>query len=399
MSARKDRPLRILYHHRIAAADGMRVHMMELIGALRKNGHDVLVVGPASSGDHAGARSRLEGVADRLRKVLPASLYELLELLYNVPAYVRLHRAARAFKPDILYERYNLFLLAGLLLRKRRNLPMLLEVNSPLAHERAEFGGLALKGVARRCEAALWRGADAVLPVTDVLAQLVRQTRGGASDVHVIPNGVDLEGRPSPADGSDIRRQLQLSSALVLGFVGFVRAWHGLDWAVEALPNLPPHTRLLIVGDGPAADDLRRRAEALGVADRLRIVGRVSHDKVAAYMQSFDIALQPAAVPYASPLKLFEYMGLGRAIIAPDQPNIREVLTSGENALLFAPGDRAAFRAALQRLCLDAALRAQLGANAFRTARDTPYSWAHNARRIEVLGRGLIQARSRSETR
>jgi glycosyltransferase involved in cell wall biosynthesis len=87
-------------------------------------------------------------------------------------------------------------------------------------------------------------------------------------------------------------------------------------------------------------------------------------------------------------------MGLGRAIIAPDQPNIREVLTPGENALLFAPNDREAFRAALQRLCLDEALRARLGANALRTARDAPYTWAHNAARIEALGRELIRNRT-----
>jgi glycosyltransferase involved in cell wall biosynthesis len=174
---------------------------------------------------------------------------------------------------------------------------MLLEVNSPLARERAEFGGLALKRVARRCETALWRGADAVLPVTDVLAQFVRKTRGAVGAVHVVPNGVNLERRPSPADGSQILRQLQLESALVLGFVGFVRAWHGLEWAVEALPNLPAHAHLLIVGDGPAADQLQRRARALGVGDRLHVVGRVAHDKVASYMLSFDVALQPAAAP------------------------------------------------------------------------------------------------------
>ena len=68
-------------------------------------------------------------------------------------------------------------------------------------------------------------------------------------------------------------------------------------------------------------------------------------------MSAFDVALQPNATPYSSPLKLYEYMALGRAIVAPDQGNIREVLTNDENGLLFRPDDDQAFRAAVERLC------------------------------------------------
>ena len=92
-------PLRILYHHRIAASDGMRVHIAELVGALREAGHIVEVVGPGSDNTTAKAdRYGLEGVTDALRALLPAWCFELLELAYNVPAYLRLNRAAAAFQ-------------------------------------------------------------------------------------------------------------------------------------------------------------------------------------------------------------------------------------------------------------------------------------------------------------
>ena len=390
------RPLRILYHHRTAASDGMRVHIDAVVGALRSQGHVVEVVGPlAGGGKAAGDASRLERIADLLRSLLPPAAFELLELAYNIPAYLALRARARAFRPDVLYERYNLFLLAGLLLRRLHGLPMLLEVNAPLAAERGSSGKLQMKALARFCERRLWRGADAVLPVTQVLAADVARARDGQAGVHVIPNGADLKPGLDASSAAATRQRLGLPpDAVILGFVGFVRDWHGVGWAVDALPQLAPEAHLVIIGDGPALSALENRAEALGVAGRLRLVGRARHADVPAYMEAFDVALQTAATPYASPLKLFEYMALGRAIIAPDQPNIREVLRHGENALLFQPGSEASFVSTLQGLCADPQLRRRLGADALRTIHRTPYTWAHNARRISALARACMAPRS-----
>jgi hypothetical protein len=103
--------LKILYHHRIRSKDGQAVHLEELIGALRGLGHEVLLVGP-----NAFARASFghdPKLIVGLKKFAPNILYELLELGYNVPAYVRLHRACRKFRPDFIYERYNLYTLDG----------------------------------------------------------------------------------------------------------------------------------------------------------------------------------------------------------------------------------------------------------------------------------------------
>lgn len=390
MSPRKS--LRILYHHRIAAADGMRVHVEEVVGALRDAGHLVKVVGPRAGEDAlAGGASRLERLADQLRSHLPPPAFELLELAYNLPAFARLNAAVKAFQPDVIYERYNLFLLAGLLLKRRKGVPLLLEINSPLAEERAAFGNLHLGRMAQICESALWNGADAALVVTEVLADKVRKARRKPGGVHVIPNGAHLDPLVDVHRSARLRQDLGLPpEALVLGFVGFVRAWHGVGWALEAMAELPPQTHLVIVGDGPALPQLAARARELGLESRVHLPGRVAHEEVGGYMQLFDVALQTAAVAYASPLKLFEYMALGRAIIAPDQPNIREILTDGETAQLFNPASEASFRDALRRLCTEVTLRAKLGEAAERAVRETPYTWAQNAVRIEGLARALI---------
>ena len=151
--------------------------------------------------------------------------------------------------------------------------------------------------------------------------------------------------------------------------------------------------RLLAVGDGPARVGIERLAEQLGVADRVEILGVVGRDDVTQHIAGFDIALQPNVMPYASPLKLFEYMALGRAIVAPDTPNIREILEHEKTALLFAPGDVDAFRQCVSRLCADQALRRRLGEAASAAIEARSFLWDRNAERIEkmaveFIGRG-----------
>ena len=181
---------------------------------------------------------------------------------------------------------------------------------------------------------------------------------------------------------------------MVLGFTGFVRDWHGMDQVIRwmATAEAPREARLLFVGDGPVRADLETLARELGLQDRVRFTGVVARDAVPAYVAAFDVALQPAVVPYASPLKLFEYLALGKAVVAPNQPNIAEVLVDGDNALLFDPKLPGALQAALARLSGDAALRDKLGQGARATIHRMDLTWLGNARRVVALGERLKKA-------
>jgi glycosyltransferase involved in cell wall biosynthesis len=114
-------------------------------------------------------------------------------------------------------------------------------------------------------------------------------------------------------------------------------------------------------------------------------------------MAAFDIALVPKAVEYASPLKLFEYMALGKAIVAPDQPNIREVLTPNVNAVLFKPEQANDMASAILRLANNVGYRDQLG-RAARAAIDARgFTWRANAERIAALAQQHRRARPIAE--
>lgn len=389
--------MRILYHHRTASKDGQAVHIEELINALREQGHEVRVVAPDVSGAE-GRKGNMGGEVGwvrRLRDKLPRAVYECLEFAYSLLAYLRLDAAAREFKPDVIYERYNLFLLAGLMLKWRRRIPLLLEVNAPLVHERMHFGGLGLPWLGRWAEGLVWRGADVVLPVTQVLAGFVRERGVPDSRIVVIANGINeshFAAAPAPAIA---KAALGWPGALVLGFTGFVRDWHGVDRVLHwmARPQTPPNARLLVVGDGPERAKLEMLARELNLAERVRFTGVVERDAVPAYVAAFDIALQPAVVAYASPLKLFEYLALGKAIVAPRQPNIEEVLTDGRNALLFDAQAEGGLQDALTRLCEDATLRERLAAGAAAAIGELGLTWRGNARRVAALAATLASGR------
>ena len=377
--------MKILYHHRIRSKDGQYVHIEELTRALAARGHEIIMVGATNlEAERLGTSAGFIGL---LRRWLPRPFYEILELVYAIGDYVRLRAAVRRHAPDCLYERYNLFTPSGVWLKRRVGLPMLLEVNAPLVHERGHHGGLALNGLARWSECFVWRGADRVLPVTRVLADYVVAASVPEERITVVPNGIDPDAFAGPCDGAAAKRRLGLDGRLVLGFTGFVRDWNGLDKAIDVIAEDGGRhdLHLLLVGDGPARERLEAYAAERGIAGRLTVTGVVERDRIVDCVCAFDVALVPDVVPYASPLKLFEYMGLGRAIVAPARPNLLEILVDGDNALLFDVDAPGAFADAIVRICGDAALRRRLGEEARRTIDARRLTWRHNAERVEAL--------------
>ena len=388
--------MRIVYHHRTSARDGGAVHIDSLIEALRALGAEVVLVAP-SMARRSTAATRRPHWTSSLRKRLPRLLHELAELAYNIPEAWRLWREVARVRPDVIYERSNLFLLSGSWVARATRTPLICEINAPYHLERSKHGGIALARLAERTERGTWAAADAIITVTEVLGQIVAQRGVAHEQVHVMPNGIDPAMFSRAAIEPDAKRHLGLGSFTVLGFTGYVRDWNGLDGVVDLLATAEGSGLfLLVVGDGPGRADVESRARRLGVAERVRFTGVVRRRTIASYVSAFDIALQPAANPYASPLKLFEYMALGRAIVAPDQPNIREVLTHDRDALLFDPAEREGLVRAVVALLEQPALRRRLGAGAADTVERLHLSWRNNAERVLALARRLALSGERT---
>jgi glycosyltransferase involved in cell wall biosynthesis len=152
-----------------------------------------------------------------------------------------------------------------------------------------------------------------------------------------------------------------------------------------------PEARGVIIGGLPGEPDLERlraRADAAGVTNRVTFTGLVEPARVPGLLAGADALVLPnpasaISTAFTSPLKLFEYMAAGRAIVASDLPAIREVLEDGVNALLVTPGDAEALAAGIRRLMDDPALAMRLAGAAFATVHQ--YTWARRAERLERL--------------
>ena len=376
--------MKILYHHRIASKDGQYVHVEELTNALDELGHELHFVAPQvnENADFGGDG----GFVSKLKKALPKALYEILELSYSAWVFIKLVVAILKFKPQVIYERYNLYQPAGVLAAKLFKIPLLLEINAPLAEERAKYSGLALQGFAKKIEDFTWRGATHCLPVTDVLADYMREADIPESRITVIHNGVRQQFIDEMMQHNiNVNKQ-----EIVIGFTGFIHPWHGMDKALEAIAEhkeLP--LRLICVGDGNILTDLRQQAERLGISEKVEFKGLVTRDKVLDFVKEFDIALQPDVTAYASPLKMFEYMAVGALIVAPKTPNIQEIL-SDNTALFFEKGDTSSFKETLTTAITSYKAFDCKRYSVKQSIIDKDFIWQENAKRVVDLASKLI---------
>lgn len=380
--------MKILYHHRIGSTDGGEVvHIRELIASLRALGHEVIVSGPVDLENSKTSRPLKSAL--RIRDALPGTLSDLFEFSLSLPTFFDLLARYLKHRPDIVYERANLFSVATAALKRLTGCKLLVEVNAPLTFERANYNHLSLRALAKWSEEVVWRSADYVLPVTVALGDIVKAAGIPNERIVVIPNGVRAEDFDLYPQA---KRELGFENQIILGFVGYPRDWNRLEYIVELLVDDEfTNTRFVIVGEGPAISGIRELSETLQVDQRVTFTGPVPRDRVPYYVSSFDIAVQPGVTSYASPLKVVEYMAMERAIVAPGLANIRELLSDGETALLFTPDDVRSLRSCLLKLLRDPRLREKLGKAARQKIRGGDFTWAANAKRITQLASELRQ--------
>jgi len=248
------------------------------------------------------------------------------------------------------------------------------------AHSR--FGRAIQRYVVRRAH---------VFATTRALADALIALGAQANKTHVAHDGVKRERFETISTIEDARRDFGWSNDLfIVGYVGRLQTLamdKGVGTLIDALKSVDGAALALVGGPDDMVAVYRERWQALGVPDdHFLYAGQVSPDDVPCYLAAFDVCAMPFPFTqhfayYASPIKLFEYMAAGRAIVASDLPGVREVVTDGGNALLVPPGDSSALTAALIRLRDDPSLRDALGANA-RQLVMSRYTWEARAKAI-----------------
>jgi glycosyltransferase involved in cell wall biosynthesis len=303
--------------------------------------------------------------------------------------------AAAADRPvDAIYQRYALGSHAGLSLARRLGVPLILEFNGSEIWTERHWGGGRVPLV--RTLSALERrnlvDATLVVVVSEVLRDQLVEEGIHAERVLVNPNGVDVDAlaplRVQPP--AAWRAQLGLPEAPTVGFIGTFGLWHGvklLPAMVDAVRRERPDARWQLVGDGPLRAEVAQELRERGLSELVELPGALPHAQAVQRLAACDAFVSPH-VPnpdgtrfFGSPTKLFEYMGLGRPIVASELDQIGEVLDDGRTGLLVEPADADAAAAGVVRLLGDPELRERLAAAALAEAERT-YAWAAHCRRI-----------------
>jgi glycosyltransferase involved in cell wall biosynthesis len=403
----------------VLGSKGGAVHVRAMVAAFARTGHDVLVAAPRAMGSVPEEAAELAGrfvplPMSNATNAVHARLGEYMGLhglegslprdvrymLHDLDLRQALRRLVVDEEPGFIYARASLFSSAAVAVSQETGRPLLMEVNAPLAAEQAKYRGGALHDMALAVERKTVTEADAVLAVSQAVREHVLALGAKPERVHVFPNGVDLTRFHPARPDSALRRRLGLGDGPVIGFVGGLRPWHGVESLPELLARLVPHhpeTQLLIVGDGPLRSDVENALTARGVRERAVLTGTMPHAAVPDAIRLLDVALAPYPALehdfYFSPLKLFEYMACGVAVAVPHIGQIRGVIDDGETGLLYEAGNLDALVAVCDRLLQEDGLRRRLGAAGARLVAEH-YTWDGNARRAVELARRIAEMRA-----
>lgn len=297
---------------------------------------------------------------------------------------------------DLVYERNGLYRNGIAMACKYLNLPYILyvEADEILEHD---YMGNPIKGLLRWQAEKMFQynlnAANCVICVSEPLkAHLAGLWKVPAKKIFVFPNGVDAQQfRPDIKERNKIRTSLGLDTNPLILFVGNFYEWHDVAILLDSFAQVlksHPNARLVLVGEGATRNAMEERVAELGITYAVQFTGLLPHAEVPYYVAAADIAV----VPYPpidhglwlSPLKLFEYMASGKAIVASAIGQLLEVAKNGHNSLLVPPGDIPALVSALRRLIDDPKLRKRLGKQAREDAIHN-HSWEKYITRLEKM--------------
>lgn len=391
----------VLYHHRTRGKGAEGAHIKGIVTAFRELGHHVTLssihnVDPTKPAvkqtkSNTASQNNVEHKTLKTRileltKYMPEFVFETLELLYNIIALRQIRNEIKRKTPTIIYERYSLFMFASVWYAKRKNIPIILEVNDSALVERVRV--LLFKSLACRIEQWIFSNASGLVFISGVFQDLALNNYKNIADSVISPNAADTNVfDPKKFNALEAKKEYGLDGKIVCGFAGAFHHWHGIDWFVdECITELKNHPDivLFLVGDGPRHQYISEQAATNNISDQIIMPGRLEHHEIPNAIATMDFGIIPDSNDYGSPMKLFEFMSMGKGMLVPDFSPITEVVTNNQNSWLFSRGNKEDCIKRFFEIATNPSMQQEVGRNAIEYI-ETSRQWRHNVEQIIKL--------------
>lgn len=378
---------------------GSAIKAKEFIAALNRTGHTA----------HLEWRSPQPGAqptfSDKIRAGLKPQLQRYLHepkrLARNAPYLWQEYAILKRQKPDVLFNRLELYYFSGLWLSRWLNLPLVVEADCPPTYEHTTFYGkeyLHLGPLPTHIELANLRAADAIIVISSVLKKYYVERGIPAEKMHVIANAADPQKfQPTPKD-RELVDKYQLANKTVVGWIGSLVGWSGVESLLDSARQIlrsHPQVCFMMVGGGKNQEFFRERLQAGDFANRVILPGTVPHSEVPRYLSCMDVVLAPYPKLdfwYASSMKIFEYMAAGKTVLATDVGQVGEIIQDNQNGFLFDPDRNGELLEKIVALVDAPETRQRIGAQARRDI-EQKWNWDNNAKQMLEIFAEVLQRR------
>lgn len=370
------------------APTGYGSHMRGMVNGFREEGHTVEILVLGNKPHSTDSSKQTNSFKSILKKVLPKiiwrTLKEIQQIRFDKHATRELRTAIQKFNPDIVYERSAWMSNGSVQVLKQFNLKHVIEINAPFEEEVKEFEKASsfISFIGKKKLQNLLQSAHLVSPITSSLQKHIVKNYGvNPQNCFVVPNAIDKsEIQITESRVEDIRKIFNLTDKIVVGFVGSIFPYHGVDRLIHAVSKLNnSDVELLIVGDGYLIPELQEQARALGLKSRVHFTGSVPKEDVYNHITAMDIVTLPNTEWYCSPVKLFEYGALGKVVLAVNEAGVSDVMTDTDG-LLF-KNNEGDFQEALN-FTISNLSQLKEKANTFQQKIFSNHTWSANARQI-----------------
>lgn len=331
-------------------------------------------------------------------------------IAFNELTYEAIEEVVKEHEVSFIYQRSALDGYAGIKCAIKYHLPLVLEYNGSEVWIANKWGGrkLRYKNISEKIEQLTFQKADLITCVSTPLKEQLIEIGVEPCKVIVTPNGVNPEMYYPEIDGQGIRKKLGIDHhTIVIGFIGTYGAWHGAELLTQAFADLISNKEcaakihLLLVGDGLKMPEVKNIVKTKHIEELCSLTGIIPQNEGPSYLAACDILVNPT-IPnpdgtpfFGSPTKLFEYMAMGKSIVASNMDQMAEVLDDRRTALLSRPGDVEDLKQKIDELICNKELRQLLG-KAAREEVCREYTWEIHTKKIidalhNILGKNEME--------